>query len=190
VFIGSWCLRKGAADWPQIIARTRAIVPDATFRFLGTWRERGDVLRDLGLRDAEWISVVPHFDPHRLPILLATATVGALPSYIEGFPLSVLEQLAAGLPTVTYDVPGPRVAVSKLTREMMAPRGDTARFSELLAEILMLDQGSYEQLATECVAAAREFRWRKIAQASSDAYAAAGSVGAPSNHAMTIAANA
>jgi glycosyltransferase involved in cell wall biosynthesis len=173
VFTGAWCLRKGAADWPQIIDRTRSIVPDASFRFLGTWRERAEVLKDLGLPNAEWVSVVPRFDPSQLPKLLATATVGALPSYVEGFGLGVLEQLGARLPTVTYDVPGPRVMLRRLTRVLMAPAGDTARFAELLAEILRLGQESYDELSTRCASVAREFRWPQIAQASCDAYAAA-----------------
>jgi glycosyltransferase involved in cell wall biosynthesis len=173
VFVGSWCLRKGAADWREIVSRTRTLVPDARFRFLGTGRERADILHDLGLRDPEWISVVPHFDADELPVLLASATVGTLPSYIEGCPFSILEQLAAGLPTVAYDVPGSRVMLDRLTRPLKAPRGDTFRFAELLAELLTLNEGVYARLAAECVSVAREFRCSRIAKAGLEAYAAA-----------------
>jgi glycosyltransferase involved in cell wall biosynthesis len=172
-FVGSWCLRKGAADWGEIVARTRTLASDASFRFLGTGRERADILNDLGLRDVEWISVVPHFNAHELPALLAGATVGSLPSYVEGCPFSILEQLAAGLPTIAYDVPGSRVMLGRLTRPLMVPRGDAARFAELLAELLTLDEGSYSRLAAECVSVASEFRCSEIAVASLEAYEAA-----------------
>jgi glycosyltransferase involved in cell wall biosynthesis len=171
VFIGAWCLRKGAADWSEIVARTRELVPDAKFRFLGTGLARADILRDLGLRDAEWISVVPHFDADKLPGLLASATVGTLPSYIEGCPFSILEQLAAALPTIAYDVPGSRVMLGRLTRSLMTPRGDTSRFAELLANLLTLDESSYSQLSAECVSVVREFRCSTIAEASLEVYA-------------------
>jgi glycosyltransferase involved in cell wall biosynthesis len=171
VFIGAWCLRKGAADWSEIVARTREFVPDAKFRFLGTGQARANILRDLGLRDAEWISVVPHFDADKLPGLLASATVGTLPSYIEGCPFGILEQLAAGLPTIAYDVPGSRLMLGRLTRSHMAPRGDTSRFAELLANLLTLDEGSYSKVSAECAAVAQEFRCSTIAEASLEAYA-------------------
>jgi glycosyltransferase involved in cell wall biosynthesis len=173
VFVGSWSLRKGAADWGEIITRTRTLVPDAKFRFLGTGREYAKVLHDLGLQHAEWISVVPHFDADELPGLLASATVGTLPSYIEGCPFSILEQLAAGLPTIAYDVPGSRMILGRFARPLMSSPGDKARFAELLAELLTLDEGSYARLAAKCIAVAREFRCSEIAEASLDAYAAA-----------------
>ena len=174
VFVGAWSLRKGAADWGEIITRTRALVPDANFRFLGTARERPDVLRDLGLQDDQGISVVPYFDAATLPSLLATATVGALPSYIEGCPFSILEQLAAGLPTVAYHVPGSRLILGRSARALMAPRGDIPGFAQLLAELLMLDEESYARLAAECVSVASEFRCSRIAEAILEHYTTIG----------------
>jgi glycosyltransferase involved in cell wall biosynthesis len=170
VFVGSWSLRKGAADWGQIIRQTRARVPDTTFRFLGTGRQPGEILREVDLQAKEGISVVPHFKADELPALLATATVGALPSYIEGCPFSVLEQLAAGLPTVAYDVPGTRAILGRLGRALMAPAGNTSRFAELLAETLTLDEGSYARLAAEGRAAVGDLRCSAIAEACLEAY--------------------
>jgi glycosyltransferase involved in cell wall biosynthesis len=172
-FVGSWSLRKGAADWANIITSTRALVPDATFRFLGTGRDRDYIARDLGLGNADAISVVPHFDAHELPALLASATVGTLPSYIEGCPFSILEQLAAGLPTVAYDAPGSRSILRRLATPLLVPRGDTSRFAELLAGVLTLDEKSYAGLSAECVAVASQFRCSPLAEANLEAYASA-----------------
>ncbi len=172
-FIGAWSLRKGAADWGEIVSATRALVPDAKFRFLGTGCDRAAILEDLGLHDADWISVVPHFHAGELPALLAGATVGTLPSYIEGCPFSILEQLAAGLPTIAYDVPGSRLILGRLSRSLMTPPGETLSFADLLRELLMLDDGSYAQLAAECLRVAGEFRCSDIARASVEAYAVA-----------------
>jgi glycosyltransferase involved in cell wall biosynthesis len=174
VFVGSWSLRKGAADWGEIVRHTRTLVPGVKFRFLGTGRGRIDILRDLRLQQVEGISVVPHFEADDLPSLLAIATAGSLPSYIEGCPFSVLEQLAAGLPTVTYDAPGSRAILGRLRKRLMVPPGDTRGFAQLLAEILTLDEGSYSRLAAECVSVASEFRCSEIAEACLAAYTAMG----------------
>ena len=38
------------------------------------------------------------YQPDALPQLLSDCTVAAFPSYVEGFGLAVVEQLAAGIP--------------------------------------------------------------------------------------------
>jgi glycosyltransferase involved in cell wall biosynthesis len=173
VFIGAWSLRKGAADWREIVATARRLVPNVRFRFLGTGCDRSDVLADVGSENADAVSVLPHFDPDQLPVLLASATAGALPSYVEGLPFSVLEQLGAGLPTVAYDAPGSRAILDKLTQPLMARPGDVRRFAELLAQVLALNEESYGRLASECVAVSRAFRYSTIAHATLEAYDAA-----------------
>ncbi|HSP45844.1 MAG TPA: hypothetical protein VLO30_07615, partial [Chthoniobacterales bacterium] len=47
-FIGMWGARKGAYDWPHLIALIRAEVPDARFTFLGTMVEAGQIRAQLG----------------------------------------------------------------------------------------------------------------------------------------------
>src|SRR5207245_4567771 len=129
VFIGAWSLRKGAADWGGIVRLTRELAPGTRFRFLGTGVEREAVLADLGLPSGEGITVVPRYPAADLPSLLGPATVGALPSSIEGWGHGVLEQLAAGIPTIAYDVSGPRSMLGLLDRALLCPAGDVERFS-------------------------------------------------------------
>jgi glycosyltransferase involved in cell wall biosynthesis len=169
-FVGAWSLRKGSADWGAIVRRTRARVPGVRFRFLGTWASEERVLADLGLPPADWLSITPHYEADQLPALLRRTTVGALPSYIEGFPLGVLEQLGAGLPTVAYDVPGPRATLRLLDRQMLCQAGDVERFSELLADILTLSPSVYQTLAGCCHGVASRFRWPAIARATLNIY--------------------
>ena len=106
-FIGMWSLRKGSRDWPEIMRRIWEKMPDARFVFLGTMFSEEIVFSELGLRDSQRVQCVPTYDPSELPRLLGDCAVGLFPSYVEGFGLAVLEQLAAGIPTIAYDVPGP-----------------------------------------------------------------------------------
>ncbi|MHB8468727.1 MAG: glycosyltransferase family 4 protein [Gaiellaceae bacterium] len=149
-FVGQWSLRKGRADWGEIVARTRARVPDARFDFLGTVTDRTTILRDLGVGDVDWVTVLPHFEAAELPALLAGATVGAFPSYVEAFGLGVLEQLGAGLPVVAYDIPGPRDMLDRLdARRLLVARGDAGGLAASISELLLLDEHTYRSLGRE-----------------------------------------
>jgi glycosyltransferase involved in cell wall biosynthesis len=170
VFIGAWSLRKGAADWGAIVRRTRELVPGVRFRFLGTGTDERSVLADLNLPAGGDLTVVPRYRAEELPGLLSQAAVGALPSYIEGWGLGVLEQLAAGIPSVAYDVPGPRSMLTQLERDVLCPAGDAGRFSRQLAELLTLPLPAYGELAAHCQAVASQFLWPGIAQATVNLY--------------------
>lgn len=170
VFIGTWSPRKGARDWAEIMMRTKADVPEVRFLFLGTGFSAEAVRRDLNLPAYDWVEIVPHFEGEDLPKLLSKATVGAFPSYIEGFGFAVLEKLACGLPTVVYDVPGPREMLHYLDRVFTIPPGDTEQFSDQLVKLLTLDEMSYSQISQKCVEVGQNFSWDTIAKETMNAY--------------------
>src|SRR5438046_8053595 len=151
-FIGMWSTRKGARDWGEIIRRVRAIVPAARFKFLGTLSDNERVWRDLNIPPCDWIEIVPEYQPDELPKLLSDSTVGAFPSYAEGFGLSLLEQLAAGIPTVSYDAPGPRSILQRTLPELLVPVGNVEKFSEALIQTLCADLTSYRKFIERCEA--------------------------------------
>jgi glycosyltransferase involved in cell wall biosynthesis len=163
VFIGMWSPRKGAKDWRDIIGRVRRDVPDASFLFLGTMIASEAVWADLEMEPAHYIEIVPQFAPGDLPQLLADCAVGAFPSYIEGFGMAVVEQLAAGLPTVAYDVPGPRDILRGMSGWLIAP-GDTGAFAEAVTGILTASVERYDERSRQSIERARRFSWRDIAQ--------------------------
>lgn len=120
-FVGTFDNRKGATDLPRIVRDLAKEVTDVRFRFLGTGRSEGAVRDafDKGLR--ERIDVIPEYAAHELPGLLADCSVGVFPSYVEGFGLGVLEMLAASIPVVAYDSPGPPMM---LPSEYLVEAGD------------------------------------------------------------------
>ncbi|TDB84147.1 glycosyltransferase family 4 protein [Actinomadura sp. KC216] len=67
---------------------------------------------------------------------LVEASVFALPSRAEGFPMSVLEAMAYGLPTVAFDcAPGVRALLDERTGALVEP-GDTAAFAQELERLI------------------------------------------------------
>lgn len=179
-FIGMWGARKGARDWSGIIQRIRGRVPKAQFRFLGTMVDSKAILPDLRLDSLEGVEFISDYQPDDLPGLLADCTVGAFPSYAEGFGLAVLEQLAAGIPTIAYDTAGPRDLLGGRLPELLVPKGDIDAFAEKICGILQLDLDGYQELFERSAEAAAKFSWPAIAQVTVSAYRAAlagGSVG-------------
>lgn len=169
-FLGMWSARKGAKEWGQIIQRVRARVLEARFLFLGTMVEDHLVLEDLNLGVPDFLELVPHFEPDELPKLLGDCTVGAFPSYVEGFGMAVIEQLAAGLPTVAYDAPGPRDILRDAFPELLISPGDIPSFSDAIVAILERDFESYQALCRRSAKIAERFSWPRIAQDTLEEY--------------------
>ncbi len=163
-FIGTWGARKGANDWPHLLRDLQQRQPDLRCRFLGTGLGAATVLGDLQQAASERVEIIPSYDSADLPQLLSAVTVGAFPSYVEGFGFAVLEKLAAGIPVVAYDVPGPREMLQYLPGFLRVPAGDWRALSARLTEILQMPVAEYELLARECQAIAARFCWRKIAE--------------------------
>ena len=164
VFIGYWTQRKGSRDWKAILNRTKAKVPEVKFLFLGTGLSATEVLQDLDLPPSDWIKIIPQYDSDELPELLSGATVGAFPSYMEGFGFAILEKIACGLPTVAYDIPGPREMLRLVDSSLMVSVGDVNAFVEKLINLLQLDEVSYIKLSERCLEVTQNFSWPKIAE--------------------------
>jgi glycosyltransferase involved in cell wall biosynthesis len=170
-FVGMWGLRKGSRDWPEIVRHIRSKSPDTRFRFLGTMVDQATVLADLGISDG--VRVVETFDRKELPELLGSCAVGLFPSYIEGFGLAVIEQLAAGIPVIAYDVPGPRQIFSSGASKSLVPAGNATAMAELALEILRMNESEYASLSEISRQIADRFRWEQIAAETIQKYATA-----------------
>lgn len=169
-FIGMWGARKGAYDWSRIIEGVRREVPGAVFRFLGTMIDDAVVRADLGATASAGVELVSNYEPHDLPHLLSDCTVGGFPSYVEGFGLAVIEQLAAGVPPVAYDTAGPRDILGLKVPELLVPNGDPDAMAARIARLLRLSANDYTALSRRC--GELEFLWPNVARETIAAYRA------------------
>jgi len=113
---------------------------------------------------------VPEFQPDELPKLLADSTAGVLLTYAEGFGLALLEQLAAGIPTVSYDAPGPRSILQSSLPDLLVPVGNVEQCSAALIQILCTDLASYRKLIERCSKVASRFLWSTVAKETARLY--------------------
>jgi glycosyltransferase involved in cell wall biosynthesis len=165
-FVGTFDARKGSTDFPAILQNIFSQIPDVNFRLLGTSRSVDRVLAFFPKQLRHRIEVYPHFAPDDLPTLLTSCSVGIFPSYLEGFGLAVLEMLAASIPVIAYDSPGPPMM---LPPEYLVPPGDVRGMSAKV--VALLQDGA--KLASARVWAkerSQEFCWPQIAQETSQIY--------------------
>ena len=180
-FLGMWSVRKGSRDRPEIVRAILNSLPSARFAFLGTMTDAGTVLRGLQLEPVQSIRCLTSYDPKELPQLIGGCAVGLFPSYIEGFGISVIEQLAAGIPTIAYDVPGPRHIFKNVGAQFLVPVGDLRAMSERALEILRMTESEYGALSIKCREIAAQFRWEQIANDNIREYRAVLADAKPSN---------
>ena len=79
---------------------------------------------------------------------LGGADLFVSPSYGEGLPLSVLEAMAAGLPTVLSDIAPHREIVEQAQVANLVPAGDVAALSVAMARLRDMDRTELEQLGS------------------------------------------
>jgi len=127
----------------------------------------------LNLSHRDGVRCIATYDPEELPALLAPCAVGLFPSYIEGFGIAVLEQLASGIPTIAYDVPGPRQIFGPNQAKLLTPVGETKSMAERALEILRMGASDYSALSAHCRSIAAQFRWEQIAADTLQQYRAA-----------------
>ena len=71
-----------------------------------------------------------------IPELLADAHIACLPSYHEGFPLSIVEAMSCGRPVVTTDIPGCRDAITHESTGLLVEPRNPQQLAAALARLV------------------------------------------------------
>ena len=161
-FLASWTDRKGIYDLPNILTNFSESTSKASLNLIGTQVANSEIFL-LDKFSEKKIINIPQFNHNELASLLRGLRVGLFPSYIEGFGLAVVEQLAAGIPVVAYDVPGPREILSSIDENLLVNPGDTKQFAKTVSSIYDMKFKDYSKLSDACKNRANEFKASKIA---------------------------
>src|SRR5262249_14462327 len=168
-FIGTFDSRKGASDFPEIVRSVSAKIRGASFRLMGTAIERERVLASFPEELKRRVEVIPSYSSNELPELLRGCAAGVFPSYIEGFGFGVLEMLAASIPVIAYNSPGPPMMLSP---EYLVERGDTSSMAGKVVRLLE-DRDLLIEARLQAKRRSQEFSWSEIARETSRVYTAA-----------------
>lgn len=161
-FVGSFDYRKGCLDLAWLAPRLGRRFPSLRFRLIGTnglFQGEAPVRRLFPAWLQQRLEVIPSFRSGTLADQLRGATLGVFPSYLEGFGIAVIEQLAAGLPVLAYNAPGPGDILPEAWLVAPGQRRDMLdRVSILLSQP---DQQS--KRAEQARLIANPYRWPAIA---------------------------
>ena len=170
VFLGTFDFRKGCTNIAKTFAHIHSRFPQTRLKLLGAkglMQTEQEILGFFPRKLRESVDVFLRFDRSELPTLLQDCKLAIFPSYWEGFGFSVLETLAAGIPTLAYDAPGP---CDILPPSWLFPVGDFQKMGSKACELLSDSSDEHANAAREY---GRRFSWPAIAEATLDAYAAA-----------------
>lgn len=150
LYAGTICHRKGYDDMIKAFARIAMKYPDWQIVFAGNGEvEKGKLLaKELNVSDqVVWLGWVNGLDKEKA---FRDATVFCLPSYAEGFPMSVLDAWSFGLPVITTPVGGiPDVSKDGKNMLLFSP-GDVEKLSNCMERIIT-DRNLRESIAKESV---------------------------------------
>lgn len=158
LFVGRLHFGKGIADVLEEFARRPEI--EADFVVAGDGPDRPRVAR-VAAADGR-VKMPGALGRGDLESLLATTRVFVLPTYYEGFGLSLLEAMASGHACVCYDVPAVREVLGDTG--LLVPLGDTRALVDAVAR-LVLDEEAMVSLARRAHERAARFSWEDAVSA-------------------------
>ncbi len=168
-FVGTFDYRKGAREFPEIVRQVAAAVPEVRFKLMGTkgmFQTEAEVRAHFPERMQKHLEVIPGYKSEELPQMLSSCSVGIFPSHLEGFGFGILEMLAASVPVIAYDAPGPPMM---LPAECLVERGDTDNLGRKVAALL-LDPVQLQISRTWANERSQDFSWAAVAQATHTCY--------------------
>jgi glycosyltransferase involved in cell wall biosynthesis len=133
--VGRLSAQKAPLDFVRAAARVHAAMPVAHYVWVGDGElepQARALVAELGL------DTVFHFAGLRrdVPALLQAFDIFTLPSHWEGFSLSVLEAMAAGLPIVATRVTGTAEAIAHGESGLLVPMGDDSAMAAAIFSLL------------------------------------------------------
>ena len=169
-FVGSWTLRKGIKDLNEILTVIDQKVNIDKFNLLGGVTKREKVVTFFDTKFESKLNVIPTYSQSNLVDLLKETKVGIFPSYIEGLPLAIIEQISCGIPVVAYDIPGSSEILRDIDPTLLIHPGNKKAFGDKVIEILNMDEQDYVILAEKCKAKSQEYLMSKVSELFIDAY--------------------
>lgn len=143
LFLGAISKRKGIDELLQALSdksdqlRSKYIVniygPDVE----GNISEK---ILNKGLK--EWVKYCGWLDKNNKPKILMNTAINVLPSYNEGLPMTILEAMSYGIPSVTTSVAAIPEVINKKNGILVSP-GDVKALGEALVNIALDDEYRY-----------------------------------------------
>ena len=140
----------------EAMAGIRQRCPAARLVILGSGECEADLRQQIASHDLEDVVEMPgEADPETVREWLGRASVYVLPSRSEGMPLSLLEAMAAGVPSVATEVGGVPILAEGGAARLVPDNDPEAMASQI--EILMKESSSRDEVTAQGRLRARQY---------------------------------
>lgn len=156
LFVGNDFVRKGGPVLLEAFRRIRGILPDARLQLVGV---APTIAAQPGVEVLGRIG-----DRHRLAQLYAEASVFAVPSHFDPYPLVALEAMAFGVPVVTTRQMGtPEMIVDGVTGRLVEP-GSIDALATALLQVLLDPEGARQMAVGARRDVEQRFTWDAVVE--------------------------
>ncbi len=157
-----WLSKRKGAD--MIVPIAKELETKAKFVIVGGGPYKEKLLKEIKENKLEKnIEIVGAVLNKDILEYYAKADILILPSMEEGFPLTLLEAMAMGLPYVAFNVGAVREISPEIAQRFLVKPGDIEKFVQKL-EILLTDKKIYNQFKKQELEKVKEYSLEKIAK--------------------------
>jgi len=155
--------RKGADMIIPIILELKKRIRDFKVLVVGDGPYKDELLREIESNKLEeYINSVGFVPNKNIVEYYKKADIFILPSMEEGFPMSLLEPMAMGIPFVAFNIGAVKEITPEIGQRFLVKSGDIEKFVHKL-EILLTDKKIYNQFKKEELEKVKEYSLEKIA---------------------------
>lgn len=178
-FVGRIAFGKGAFEAylaaRPLLAKHRGVYlvyvgPSDTLKTSGQRGALDKIVRQAALDGfSSRVFYLPPLSDDELACAYSDLEVLMLPSFSEGFGLSVLEAAACGTPSIVYDSGSLPELVEHGKTGFVVKQGDTGGLSEAL-EAILNQPGVRDEFSSRCIVRAKRYDWQSVVTQIHDIY--------------------
>lgn len=171
IFVGRLHEEKGVKYLIEAMQHVRNKCPDAILMIVGDGPER-DTLKELtsslGLDGC--IRYCGNIANKDVPLYLRASDIFVLPSLSEGFPVTVLEAMAAGLPIISTRITGlPEIVKDSINGFLVRPKDPIALGEKIVT--LLEDSSLREKISGNNIERVKDYSWDNVVLKLEEIYA-------------------
>jgi len=164
LFVHWFSKRKGADMIVPIALKLKELIKDFKILVVGNGPYKENLLKEIKENGLEkYIDFIGFVPNKNIVEYYEKSNLFILPSMEEGFPMSLLEPMAMGVPFVSFDVGAVKEIAPKIGQRFLVKPGDVEMFVHKI-EILLNDKKIYEQFKKQELEKVKEYGLEKIVE--------------------------
>jgi glycosyltransferase involved in cell wall biosynthesis len=163
LYVGTWLDRKGVFYLVESFAQVAPSFPQLSLTVAGCALSEDQIRAYFPAALRPRVHVLPFLTREAMPNLYATHDIFALPSLVEGMPLTLLEAMANAMPAVTTNTCGMADVIENGVNGILVPPADSVQLAAAI-ESLCKSSELRKTLGSAAQDTARRYTWTAVAR--------------------------